>query len=396
MQLPENQTPETEVSVDTAPTDPKESNKKKAKRLLIFLGIALVVLLLLNLIPFDKLTELALEEIPEETEPAVTYADEFFVPPDYDEDVMLDEIYTKFNLDMTFSRDGESFGITEANADGYGAVCLLFYNYFEALKAGDTDACNALFTDDYFAEQDKFNFAPQKVYDMTVSVVRSEYLLNGDAKGNYKGYTVAYCEVAYKIYQNNGTLRRDFYEDNVTLPLIFEVLEKDGEASINQIISIRNNENEEPKGGSIIMYVIWIAIIALAIFFEANTATLTAIWFIPAALTSLIMALCNASWQAQTVTFAVLALIFVLIGTTVIRKRVVKKKHIPTNADRLIGGEGIVTEVINNSVPTGEVKTDGKRWTARSADGSVIEEGTIVTILRIEGVKLIVEKNLLS
>ena len=392
MQLPENQTPETEVSADITPTDVKENNKKKAKRLLIFLGIALVVLLLLNLIPFDKLTELALNQIPEETEPAVTYADEFFVPPDYNEDVLQDEIYTKFNLDMTFTREGESFGITQANADDYGAVCQIFYNYFETLKAGDTDACNALFTDEYFAENDQFNFAPQKVYDMTVSVVRSEFLLNGDAKGNYKGYTVSYCEVAYKIYQNNGTLRRDFYEDNVTLPLIFEVLEKNDEASINQIMAIRNSQPQESKGGPIIMYVIWIAIIALAIFLEANTASLTAIWFIPAALVSLIMALCNATWQAQSVTFAILALIFVLIGTTVIRKRVVKKKHVPTNTDRIIGGEGLVTEVINNSIPTGEVKTDGKRWSARSADGSIIEEGATVTILRIEGVKLIVEK----
>ena len=140
------------------------------------------------------------------------------------------------------------------------------------------------------------------------------------------------------------------------------------------------------------MYVIWIAIIALAIFLEANTAALTAIWFIPAALVSLIMALCNATWQVQVVTFAILALIFVLIGTTVIRKRVIKKKHIPTNTDRIIGGEGIVTEVINNNIPTGEVKTDGKRWSARSADGSIIEEGAMVTVLRIEGVKLIVEK----
>ena len=391
MQLPENQTPETEVTAENVPAS-KENSKKKAKRLLIFLGIALVVLLLLNLIPFDKLTELALDEIPEETEPAITYADEFFTPPDYNEDVTLDETYIKFNRDMTFTRDGESFSITETNADSHGSVCRLFYDYFEYLKAGDADACNKLFTKEYFAEQDKFNFAPQKVYDMSVSVVRSEYLINGDANGNYKGYTVAYCEVSYKIYQNNGTLRRDFYEDNVTLPVIFEVLEKDGTAVVNQIISIRNNPTEETKGGSIVMYVIWIAIIALAIFFEANTATLTAIWFIPAALVSLIMALCNLSWQSQVITFAILALIFVLIGTTVIRKRVVKKKHVPTNADRILGGEGLVTETINNITPTGEVKADGKRWSARSADGSIIEEGELVTILRIEGVKLIVAK----
>ena len=140
------------------------------------------------------------------------------------------------------------------------------------------------------------------------------------------------------------------------------------------------------------MYIIWIAVIALSIFLEANSAALTAIWFMPAALVSLILALCGCTWQTQVITFAILALVFVLIGTLVIKKRFKKKKHTPTNADRILGTEGLVTEEINNTIPTGEVKTDGKRWSARSADGSIIEVGVLVTILRIEGVKLIVEK----
>lgn len=41
--------------------------------------------------------------------------------------------------------------------------------------------------------------------------------------------------------------------------------------------------------------------------------------------------------------------------------------------------------------PTGAVTVGGKVWTARSADGSRIEERCIVVVRRIEGVKLIVE-----
>ena len=358
---------------------------------MIFLGIALVALLLLNLIPFGTLTQAALDNLPENTQPVETFPADKFYEPDYNEDVLQDEIYLRLNRNMDFTRENETVSVTENGKNTYGPVCRLMYDYFEVLKAGDTTACNALFTQEYITENGKFAFAPQKVFDMEVSVQRSEFLLNGDAKGNYKGYTVTYCEVAYKIYQNNGTLRRDFYQDDSTKPVIFEILEKDGIAQINQIIHIRENEPEK-SGGSVTMYIIWIAVIALSIFLEANTAALTAIWFMPAALVSLILALCGCTWQTQVITFAILALVFVLIGTLVIKKRFKKKNHTPTNADRILGTEGLVTEEINNTIPTGEVKTDGKRWSARSADGSIIEVGALVTILRIEGVKLIVEK----
>lgn len=368
--------------------------KKRAKKILLSLVIALVVLLLLNLIPFEQLANKAIEEIPEETEPVVTYPEENFAVPDYEEDVSKDEIYQKYNRLMTFSRDGESFAVTAETAEGHGPVCLLFQNYMESLMAGDTEACNSLFTDEYLEEKGKFSFAPQKVYDMKVEVVRSEVLTDGDANGEYKGYTVTYCQVSYKLRQNNGTLRKDFYREGDSLPQIFEVLEKDGVAQINQIRNIRTGSDPQPqsKGGSIVMYVVWIVAIVLAVLIEAQTAAITAIWFVPGAVVSLILALCNVSWQIQVLVFVLLSLVLLLFGLLVVRKRIKKKGYTPTNADRIIGMEGMVTEEIDTIAATGEVKVDGKRWTARSADGSVIAEGEIVTVLRIEGVKVIVEK----
>lgn len=371
----------------------KAHGKSRAKKLLLGMLVALAVLLLLNLIPFDQLTTSAVNDLPEETEPVVTYGDAFFAIPDYDEDVTQDEIYMKYNRLLTFTRDGESFAVTAETADGHGAVCLLFQKYMEALMAGDSDACNALFTDEYLEENGTLRFAPQKVYDMKVSVVRSQVLTDGDANGEYKGYTVTYCEVAYKLRQNNGTLRRDFYREGDTRSQIFEVLEKDDVAKINEISSIRSAAPQvsESKGESILMYVIWIAVIALAIIIEASTAALTAVWFLPGALVALILALCDLSVTVQVVVFAVLSLASLAVGITLFRKRL-RKKFVPTNADRLIGMEGVVSERIDNLAAMGEVKADGKRWSARSEDGSVIEEGEIVTVLRIEGVKLIVEK----
>ena len=63
-----------------------------------------------------------------------------------------------------------------------------------------------------------------------------------------------------------------------------------------------------------------------------------------------------------------------------------------TNADRVLGSVGRVTETIDNTIPTGEVYVDGKRWSARSETGAIIKPDTLVRITRMEGVRLFVEK----
>lgn len=387
-------TPAEDTAEAGASPTKKPDSRARAKKMLLILLVSLVVLLLLNLIPFDKM-EAAVDDLPAETQPTVTYGENFFKIPDYDEDVTEDEIYqTKYNRLLTFESGGESFSVTADTAASHGLVCLLFQEYMETLMAGDNAACDALFSDDYLKKNPASGFAPQKIYDMKVKVVRSQHLENGDANGAYKGYTVSYCEVTYKIRDNNGTLRRDFFREGDTVPLIFEVLEKGNSAKINSISAIQTGDNiptTETKGDSIVMYTIWIAVILLAIVIEASSATLTAIWFMPGALVSLVLALCDCSVTSQVVVFALLSLVCLTLGMTLIRKRL-KKKFVPTNADRLIGMDGVVSEEIENLAAKGEVKVDGKRWSARSEDGSTIEEGAVVTILRIEGVKLIVEK----
>ena len=62
-----------------------------------------------------------------------------------------------------------------------------------------------------------------------------------------------------------------------------------------------------------------------------------------------------------------------------------------TNAGRYLGKIGIVTSEINNIAAVGQVKVLGNVWSARSSDGSIIPAGASVLVLRIEGVKLIVE-----
>ena len=73
-------------------------------------------------------------------------------------------------------------------------------------------------------------------------------------------------------------------------------------------------------------------------------------------------------------------------------RKIVKKitpKKVKTNIDRIIGMEGIVTEKITKNHP-GEVKVDGKLWTALA--DKTIDKDCPVKILEINSTKLKVEK----
>lgn len=70
-----------------------------------------------------------------------------------------------------------------------------------------------------------------------------------------------------------------------------------------------------------------------------------------------------------------------LIATRPIVKKKLNTKTVKTNADRCIGQEGVVIEEINNLLPSGQVKVDGKVWTARSESPDVtIPKDSIVLI----------------
>ncbi len=138
------------------------------------------------------------------------------------------------------------------------------------------------------------------------------------------------------------------------------------------------------------MVLVWvIAIVAFAIF-EGVTAQLVSIWFVAGSAAALIAAICGAPIWLQVVLFFAVSLVVLVLVRPMIKKQLQGSIQ-KTNADRCVGQDGIVTEEINNLLPTGQVKTDGQVWTARSSDNRIIPKDSIVTIERIDGVKLIVK-----
>lgn len=132
----------------------------------------------------------------------------------------------------------------------------------------------------------------------------------------------------------------------------------------------------------------WLILFVILIILELCTINLTTIWFAFGALLAYVTSLFFDNVLIQTTVFLVVS-VATLIFTRPIVKKYLLKKPSRTNADMLIGKVGIVTkEILKDNV--GEVKIDGKYWSAKS--NKKIKEGSKVEILSIEGVKLIVEK----
>ena len=140
------------------------------------------------------------------------------------------------------------------------------------------------------------------------------------------------------------------------------------------------------------MTIVWTAAIILFGVVEAATAGLVCIWFVAGALVALVAAFVDASLVIQIVLFLLVSATALAL-TRPMLKKITNASAIPTNADRVLGAVAKVTEDIDNENSTGAVYVDGKTWTARSTDGSLISAGTQVRIESIEGVKLFVKKS---
>lgn len=136
------------------------------------------------------------------------------------------------------------------------------------------------------------------------------------------------------------------------------------------------------------MIYIWLGIVLLLTAIEVMTVNLTTIWFVISGIVAILLTFITDVFLIQFGTFVIVGVIL-LITTRPFLQNKLNEKHIRTNADRVIGMTGIVTDTItrNNS---GEVKVDGKRWTA-IADKK-IEINTVVEVIKIEGVKLKVKE----
>lgn len=140
-------------------------------------------------------------------------------------------------------------------------------------------------------------------------------------------------------------------------------------------------------------YYYWLIAAIVLVILEIMTAGFGVICFaIGAAFSALVSGL-GGSLTWQVVVFVVVSMLaFIFLRPVVIRFLDKKSKNVKTNAEALIGRKGIVSERIDAAQHTGRVAVDGDDWKAVSADGSVIEKGVEVEILKLDSIILTVKQ----
>ena len=140
------------------------------------------------------------------------------------------------------------------------------------------------------------------------------------------------------------------------------------------------------------MTAVWLVAMIVLLVVEGMAPGLVSIWFALGALAAMISAMLKAPLWLQIVWFVAVSALSLLL-TRPLAKKYVNAHTTATNADMAIGRDCVVTEEIDNIRGTGAVTVGGKIWTARMAspDGKAAK-GETLRVLRIEGVKLIVEE----
>ena len=134
---------------------------------------------------------------------------------------------------------------------------------------------------------------------------------------------------------------------------------------------------------------IWLILLVVFLAVEASTVTMVSLWFAAGAVTAMAVSLLGGAVWLQILVFLAVSAVLLPALRPLVRKHITPKIS-ATNVDAVIGTKGLVTVTIDNVAAAGRVKLGGMEWSARSVNGDMIPEGTLVRVDRIEGVKVFV------
>ncbi|MEE1029302.1 MAG: NfeD family protein [Agathobacter sp.] len=137
---------------------------------------------------------------------------------------------------------------------------------------------------------------------------------------------------------------------------------------------------------------IWLILTIVFVIAELATVGLVSIWFAAGSLITLIAAALGAPLPVQIILFLAIS-IALLLATRPFAKKFINSRTQATNVDSVIGEKARVTERVSNLDLTGKAVVRGQEWTVRTDnDNEIIDQGELIEVLRVSGVKLIVRK----
>ncbi len=210
---------------------PEKSPLNKQKRGIIIAFIAMLSVIVITYAVIPAVSKLADYIESQKEEYKSDYMDDIkslsFHPANYNENIFEDEEYMSLNRDLSYTKGGDTYLITDGDYSGYDVTVGFFAEYFDSVINGEYETYDEYFTEEYFEEcSNKERFTPQKLYDINVKLRESV---------DKDGVTVYVYYVKYKIFENNGTFRNDM-ESDCERVLVYELYaDKNDNVLINYI-----------------------------------------------------------------------------------------------------------------------------------------------------------------
>ena len=140
------------------------------------------------------------------------------------------------------------------------------------------------------------------------------------------------------------------------------------------------------------MRYIWLALVVLSGAVEGLTRRFIALSFIPGAIASMILAFCDVKIWIQILVFFASGIVLLILTQTLFRG-FYRSRDEKFEIENAIGEKCKVVDRIDNVAGRGAVSIKGYEWAARMvSDETVVEAGTRVEVIAVEGVKVICKK----
>lgn len=139
------------------------------------------------------------------------------------------------------------------------------------------------------------------------------------------------------------------------------------------------------------MFLIWIIIGIALLIVEATTVSFISVFFAIGCFVASLVSLVIPSIGTQIVVMCIVSGIGTIFCRNILQKYFEVNKEIkPSTINAMLGKTGVVTNTITPD-NMGLVKVEGAIWSAATIDFETLSTGTNITVVDIDGVKLIVK-----
>ncbi len=137
----------------------------------------------------------------------------------------------------------------------------------------------------------------------------------------------------------------------------------------------------------------WVLAALVLFIVELITSGFAVICLSIGAIGGAVAALCGAGIEMQFIVFAIVSAIAIVAVRPVLKRLFFRNgEKVKTNADAMVGKQGVVCADIEADDDNGRVMIDGMDWRAKSETNEPLAKGTKVVVVAIDSVILTVKR----